>query len=100
MQISDFSEAKVIRDPQSMKSRGYGFVSFWKQDDAQKAIDEMNGEVLGKRAIRTNWATRKNNESKRTTTYEEVLSACDGENTSVYLGNIGPDVTGKSFKTY
>ncbi|CAD5215434.1 unnamed protein product [Bursaphelenchus okinawaensis] len=91
--FGQIAEAKVIRDAQSMKSRGYGFVTFWRQDDAQKAIDEMNGTILGKRAIRTNWATRKNNENKRTTTYEEVLNACDGENTSVYLGNIGPEVS-------
>uniref|UniRef100_A0A1I7STE8 Nucleolysin TIA-1/TIAR n=1 Tax=Bursaphelenchus xylophilus TaxID=6326 RepID=A0A1I7STE8_BURXY len=91
--FGQIAEAKVIRDAQSMKSRGYGFVTFWKQEDAQKAIDEMNGQVVGKRAIRTNWATRKNNENKRSTTYEEVLNACDGENTSVYLGNIGPEVS-------
>jgi hypothetical protein len=48
----------------------------------------MNGQMLGKRAIRTNWATRQKGES-RTATYEEILKAGDGNNPSVYLKNVG-----------
>lgn len=55
----NFSEAKVIRDPQTTKSRGYGFVSYAKREEAERAIEQMNGQWLGRRAIRTNWASRK-----------------------------------------
>lgn len=36
-------------------SKGYGFVSFPKREDAERAIEQMNGQWLGRRTIRTNW---------------------------------------------
>lgn len=54
-----FSDAKVVRDPQTLKSKGYGFVSYPKREEAERAIEQMNGQWLGRRTIRTNWATRK-----------------------------------------
>ena len=49
----------MVRDPQTLKSKGYGFVSFTKKVEAENAIALMNGQWLGSRSIRTNWATRK-----------------------------------------
>ncbi|XP_077544352.1 cytotoxic granule associated RNA binding protein TIA1-like isoform X7 [Haemaphysalis longicornis] len=57
--FGDISDCRVVRDPQTLKSKGYGFVSFVKKADAENAIGTMNGQWLGSRAIRTNWATRK-----------------------------------------
>ena len=58
--ISVFSsDCRVVRDPQTLKSKGYGFVSFTKKVEAENAIALMNGQWLGSRSIRTNWATRK-----------------------------------------
>ena len=54
-----FSDCRVVRDPQTLKSKGYGFVSFMKKVEAENAIALMNGQWLGSRSIRTNWATRK-----------------------------------------
>lgn len=56
---SFFSDCRVVRDPQTLKSKGYGFVSFMKKVEAENAIALMNGQWLGSRSIRTNWATRK-----------------------------------------
>ena len=50
-----FSDAKVIRDPATLMSKGYGFCSFPKRDEAERAIEQMNGQWLGRRTIRTNW---------------------------------------------
>lgn len=44
----------------SGKSRGYGFLAFRDKTDAEQAIATMNGEWLGSRAIRVNWANQKN----------------------------------------
>ena len=52
-------DCRVVRDPQTLKSKGYGFVSFTKKVEAENAITLMNGQWLGSRSIRTNWATRK-----------------------------------------
>ncbi|ORX33280.1 hypothetical protein BD324DRAFT_640347 [Kockovaella imperatae] len=53
------SEARVMWDMNSGKSRGYGFLSFRDKADAEQAINAMNGEWLGSRAIRVNWANQK-----------------------------------------
>ncbi|RVW17336.1 Oligouridylate-binding protein 1A [Vitis vinifera] len=38
--------------------KGYGFVSFRNQQDAQSAINDLSGKWLGNRQIRCNWATK------------------------------------------
>ncbi|EON64122.1 hypothetical protein W97_03352 [Coniosporium apollinis CBS 100218] len=53
------SEARVMWDMKTGRSRGYGFVAFRDKDDAQKALSSMDGEWLGSRAIRCNWANQK-----------------------------------------
>jgi nucleolysin TIA-1/TIAR len=54
-------------DQNSGKSRGFGFVSFEDRAEADKAINTMNGLVLGSKAIRCNWANQKN--SRRDSKY-------------------------------
>lgn len=53
------SDARVMWDMNSGKSRGYGFLAFRDRADADQAIATMNGEWLGSRAIRVNWANQK-----------------------------------------
>uniref|UniRef100_A0A1I7U0Q3 RRM domain-containing protein n=1 Tax=Caenorhabditis tropicalis TaxID=1561998 RepID=A0A1I7U0Q3_9PELO len=101
----DVSEAKVIRDAQTQKSKGYGFVSFPNKQNAENAISGMNGKWIGKRAVRTNWAARKNSEENRDKlTFEQVFNSTKADNTSVYVGNISPQTTDAdlrdSFSTY
>lgn len=52
-------EAHVMWDMTTSRSRGYGFVTFREHQDALRAIQTMNGEWLGSRAIRCNWASQK-----------------------------------------
>lgn len=52
-------EAHVMWDMTTGRSRGYGFVTFRDPQDAVRAIHSMNGECLGSRAIRCNWASQK-----------------------------------------
>ncbi|KAI1397043.1 hypothetical protein F4819DRAFT_499806 [Hypoxylon fuscum] len=53
------SEARVMWDMKTGRSRGYGFVAFRDRQDAEKALSSMDGEWLGSRAIRCNWANQK-----------------------------------------
>ena len=53
------SEARVMWDMKTGRSRGYGFVAFRERGDAEKALNSMDGEWLGSRAIRCNWANQK-----------------------------------------
>ncbi|EGW02750.1 Polyadenylate-binding protein 1 [Cricetulus griseus] len=49
---------KVMTD-ESGKSKGFGFVSFEKHEDAQKAVDEMNGKELNGKQIYVGRAQKK-----------------------------------------
>ncbi|KAL5382398.1 hypothetical protein DPSP01_006499 [Paraphaeosphaeria sporulosa] len=53
------SEARVMWDMKTGRSRGYGFVAFRDRADAERALSSMDGEWLGSRAIRCNWANQK-----------------------------------------
>ncbi len=54
--FGDVREATVIRDRDSGRSRGFGFVTFVSRQEAQKALDELNGASLDGRQIRVNEA--------------------------------------------
>lgn len=62
-----FIQAHVMWDMQTGRSRGYGFVSFADQDEAQKAMDSMQGKDISGRAIRINWATKRENQQQNNT---------------------------------
>lgn len=38
--------AQVVSDRVSDRSKGFGFVTFASQDEAHKAVEEMNGKVV------------------------------------------------------
>jgi RNA recognition motif-containing protein len=48
--------ANIIKDKFSGDSRGFGFVEMPSKEEAQKAIEEMNGKDLTGRAINVNEA--------------------------------------------
>ncbi|CAN1345434.1 RNA-binding protein 208 [Linum perenne] len=52
------SDARVMWDHKTGRSKGYGFVSFRNQQEAQSAINDLTGKWLGNRQIRCNWATK------------------------------------------
>ena len=49
----------IIKDKFSGESRGFGFVEMPSKDEAQKAIEEMNGKDLMGRAVNVNEARPK-----------------------------------------
>jgi len=58
-QFGAVTEAKVISDRDTGRSRGFGFVTFAAPADAQTAIAEMDGAELDGRTIRVNQAEDK-----------------------------------------
>ncbi len=48
--------ATVITDRDSGRSKGFGFVEMSSDDEAKKAIDELNGKELDGRAVTVNEA--------------------------------------------
>ncbi|NVB41280.1 RNA-binding protein [Pseudenhygromyxa sp. WMMC2535] len=55
-QFGPVEEAKVINDRDTGRSRGFGFVTFANEDDAQTAMKEMNGAELDGRTLNVNEA--------------------------------------------
>jgi len=118
--FGQISDVKVIRDLQTLKSKGYGFVSYVDREDAERAIEQMNGQWLGRRAIRTNWATRKpgmpgpsygmregneggggggGNPNKRgNLTYDEILGQASPTNCTVYVGGVGGNTSDEDLR--
>jgi len=93
--FGEISDCRVVRDPTTNKSKGYGFCSFVRKQDAQTSIEQMNGQWLGSRSIRTNWATRKppsvtggggGGVTGKALEYEEVFNQSSGTNCTVYAG--------------
>lgn len=127
--FGEISDVKIMKDPQTLVHKGYGFVSFVNKVDAESAIAQMNGQWLGTRKIRTNWATRKvqpggmdgggggdgqqqqqqhpmrshGNKYANKLDYNEVWSRASDTNTTVYCGginNISEDVVRSTFSLY
>lgn len=108
------SDARVMWDVNSGKSRGYGFVAFRDKTDAEQAIATMNGEWLGSRAIRCNWANQKGQPGPGSTTserqgnstqapqlsYEIVVAQTPHYNSTVYVGNLTPSTTQEHLMPY
>jgi cold-inducible RNA-binding protein len=53
--------AKVIMDRQTGRSRGFGFVEYGTEEEAQKAVQELNGKELDGRQISVNEARPQEN---------------------------------------
>ncbi|KAK9378869.1 uncharacterized protein V2V93DRAFT_375248 [Kockiozyma suomiensis] len=111
---SSMTEARVMWDPKTGRSRGYGFVSFADAADAENAMTTMDGEWLGSRNIRCNKASsQRNNMSNITNTnpnnnsnipnngglqmnsssYDAILQQTPAWQTTVYVGNLSPYTT-------
>lgn len=110
--FGEISNCRIVRDPQTLKSKGYAFVSFVKRAEAENAIVSMNGQWLGSRSIRTNWSTRKppppraervKQGGTKATSYEEVYNQSSPTNTTVYCGgfsNVNDDVIESTFSRF
>ncbi|XP_042398143.1 RNA-binding protein 208-like isoform X2 [Zingiber officinale] len=107
------SDARVMWDNKTGRSRGFGFVSFRNQQDAQNAINDMTGKWLGSRQIRCNWATKTTGEDKPQSEDHNAVFLTEGSSnpdgaqestnemipennpayTTVYVGNLAHEVT-------
>lgn len=50
------SSAKIIMDRETNRSKGFGFVEFGSKEDAESAIESLNGKEVSGRSIVVNEA--------------------------------------------
>ena len=62
LQFGEVSEAKVIADRDTGRSRGFGFVTMTDEGSAAKAIEAMNGTDLDGRTLNVNEAKARSND--------------------------------------
>ncbi|KAL3720759.1 hypothetical protein ACJRO7_005550 [Eucalyptus globulus] len=107
------SDARVMWNQKTGRSRGFGFVSFRNQQDAQSAINDLTGKWLGSRQIRCSRTTKGAGgiEDKQSPDAKSVVELTNGSSeggkeainsdasennpqyTTVYLGNLASEVT-------
>lgn len=89
--IGNCSDARVMWDHSTGRSKGYGFVSFRTKEEAERAIQEMHGQLIGSRRVRCGWAQHKQQDSTQPLDYE-TLDKADPTNSNVYIGNVPPEM--------
>lgn len=57
--FGDVTDAKVITDRDTGRSRGFGFVNFSDDESASSALSAMDGQELNGRNIRVSYATER-----------------------------------------
>ncbi|XP_051113839.1 polyadenylate-binding protein RBP47B' isoform X2 [Andrographis paniculata] len=97
--------AKVVTDPNTGRSKGYGFVKFADEMERNRAMVEMNGAYCSTRPMRINAAIPKKTTPGVQQQYATAAAAVytppvqtipvenDMNNTTVYVGNLDPNVT-------
>lgn len=89
-EFHDCSDARVLWDHVTGKTKGYGFVSFRSKESAEEAIKRVNGQYIGHRRVRCSWAQHKQNSNFND--YDSIDGA-DPLNLNVYVGNLAPNTT-------
>ncbi|BDA42390.1 Oligouridylate-binding protein 1 [Coccomyxa sp. Obi] len=89
--IGECSDARVMWDHSTGRSKGFGFVSFRTKEAAEKALVEMNEATVGQWKIRCGWAHHKT--EAVTGLDAETVDRADPANTNVYVGNLASEVT-------
>ncbi len=64
-QAGTVTSAKVIMDRDSGRSKGFGFVEMSSDDEAKKAVDELNGKELDGRAVNVSEARPREERPRR-----------------------------------
>lgn len=64
-QYGQVSSAKIIMDKMTGRSRGFGFIEMPNDDDANKAISELNGYAFMEKQLVVNVARPKTDDFKK-----------------------------------
>jgi len=74
------STPKIMRDPETGQSKGFGFIGYESFESSDAAIAAMNGQFLSGRPISVSYALKKDSKSERHGTAAERLLAANNPN--------------------
>lgn len=83
-------QVKIMVDPATGMSKGFGFVRFFTEDAQQSALRDMNGVIIGERPIRVGAATGGNTDASGASKRGKETS---GEAPAVILAQKQPPLT-------
>jgi len=63
-QVGSVVEVKVITDRNTGRSKGFGFVTMSSEEEAKKAMEELNGKELDGRALKVDVAVEKKDDRR------------------------------------
>lgn len=107
--------AKVVTDPATGRSKGYGFVKFADENERNRSMTEMNGVYCSTRPMRISAATPKKTPGFQqpyagvkaavypaaiypAAVQQAVPADNDINNTTIFIGNLDPNVTEEELK--
>ncbi|MFH1614115.1 MAG: RNA-binding protein [Planctomycetota bacterium] len=64
-QFGEVTNASVVRDRATGRSRGFGFVEIANDEDAEKAIEQLNGQEFQGRSLTVNQARPRTERPRR-----------------------------------
>jgi RNA recognition motif-containing protein len=73
-QIGQVTEATVITDRDTGRSKGFGFVEMGDEQAARNAIEKLNGTLLGERTITVNEARERQSGGRERRSYNSYRS--------------------------
>ncbi|CAG0920082.1 unnamed protein product [Notodromas monacha] len=79
----------LIKDQDTNRSKGYGFVTFQEADDAKKALEQLNGFELAGRAMRVGHVTDRNDNFHHHHQQSSQLDTDDMDRAGIDLGATG-----------
>ncbi|CAI9104369.1 OLC1v1003026C1 [Oldenlandia corymbosa var. corymbosa] len=105
--------AKVVVDPNTGRSKGYGFVRFGDENERTQAMTEMNGAYCSSRPMRIGVATPKKASTQPQYSSQAVVLAggypsngvphgsqsdSDSSNTTIFVGGLDSEVTDEELR--
>lgn len=111
------TNVKIMIDPLTGTSRGYGFVRFASEVEQQRALIEMNGILINGRPIRVSTAVPKNSVNNNSTPQVANSSPTNGQvatnqfqpplnqftdpnNTTVFIGGLATGIAEQQLRSY